>query len=93
MGEFFSLLFYSFLIFQPLYDLPTVAQNLQEAKASSKTLQDIFALELEADQQTGTEITHVTDIVVKDVTFAYTDTPAVEDISWEVHAGETIAFV
>jgi len=91
--EFFSLLFYSFLIFNPLYELPTVAQNIQEAKASSKTLQDIFALKLEADQQLGTKITHVTDIAVKDVTFAYTDTPAVSNISWEVHAGETIAFV
>src|SRR3989338_6153772 len=43
LGEFFSLLFYSFFIFNPLAELSQVATQFQEAKASMETLAQVLA--------------------------------------------------
>jgi ATP-binding cassette subfamily B protein len=93
LGEFFTLLFYSFLIFNPLYELPTLAKHLQEAKASAQTLQDIFDLQIEQHTDTGQAIEHITSIRYDSVTFAYDQQPAIQDISFTIAPGETIAFV
>ncbi len=71
LGEFFSLLFYSFLMFNPLYMLPTVAKNFQEAKASSETLEEIFALEQEHHTNEGTKIENLSWVTFENVTFWY----------------------
>lgn len=71
LWEFFSLLFYSFLMFNPLYQLPTVAKHFQEASASSKTLQEIFALEQEHHTNEWIKITELTWVRCEDVSFGY----------------------
>ncbi|USN56322.1 MAG: ABC transporter ATP-binding protein [Candidatus Peribacteria bacterium] len=93
VGEFFSLLFYSFLLFNPMYLLPDVVKNRQEAKASSQTIQDIMDLPQETHTDTGRAISQITSLRFDDVTFSYDDTVAVEHITFSLDPGKTIAFV
>jgi ATP-binding cassette subfamily B protein len=81
VGEFFSLLFYSFLLFNPLYALPEVAKHIQEARASSETLQQIFSLEMEKHTTIGEEIKEISSVTFNNVTFSYDTMPAVKDIN------------
>ena len=80
LGEFFSLLFYSFLIFNPLYELPKVAKHLQEARASSETLEEIFALQKEKHTEKGKNIESISSLSFDNVSFGYTDELAVKNI-------------
>jgi ATP-binding cassette subfamily B protein len=94
LGEFFTLLFYSFLIFNPLYELPAFATSLQETKASNTTLQAIHAMQPEPDLSDAPTLDHIERIEFAQVDFSYSDEhPALQDISFTVKAGQTIAFV
>lgn len=95
LGEFFSLLFYSFAIFGPLYELSIVASNYQEAKASNEILDSILSMEPEETAGRVNTLDHVTSLEFKDVSFKYGDEskPALENISLSIKPGETVAFV
>lgn len=94
LWEFFTLLFYSFLLFNPLYELPTVATNLQELKASNEILEEIHALPVEAVPEQPVKINHIHSLQFTAVSFGYTpSTLAVQDISFTVNPWETVAFV
>lgn len=102
LGEFFSLYFYSFYIFSPLYMLGEVMKNYQEAKASDEVIRDILAMQPEEK--------NVIDIVTPDivetlsfdnVSFGYNTNEqhtnqeilTLKNISLSAKSGETIAFV
>lgn len=94
LGEYFTLLFYSFLLFNPLYELPTLAANRQEVKASNEILEEIHALPQEIRPENPVVLERITDIRFDNVSFGYTSTElAVQKISFSVNPGETIAFV
>lgn len=95
LGEFFSLYFYSFYIFSPLYMLGEVLKNYQEAKASHEIVQDLLSQQPDMHQQTATgKIEHIDSLRFSDVSFQYTEGKEVlHAISVEVNRGETIAFV
>lgn len=70
LGQFFSLYFYSFFIFSPLYMLGTVMQNYQEAKASDDVIRNI--LDMKPEEKTSGEIitpTNVDTLSFNDVSF------------------------
>ncbi|MBX4187346.1 MAG: ABC transporter ATP-binding protein/permease, partial [Candidatus Doudnabacteria bacterium] len=94
-GEFFSLLFYSFFLFNPLGQFGDVAQQYQEAKASLDRLDEILQIKPEEKPENPKDIGKITSIAFKDAGFQYDSgqKPAVENINVEVKAGETIAFV
>ncbi|MBX4191813.1 MAG: ABC transporter ATP-binding protein/permease [Candidatus Doudnabacteria bacterium] len=94
-GEFFSLLFYSFFLFNPLGQLGDVAQQYQEAKASMERLEEILKIQPEPKPANPKDIGRIHDINFKDVDFQYDSgqKPAVENVNVNVKAGETIAFV
>jgi ATP-binding cassette subfamily B protein len=94
-GEFFSLLFYSFFLFNPLGQLGDVAQQYQEAKASLERLDEILKIKPEEKPQHPKEIGNIQSIKFDRVEFKYESghKPAVENINIEANAGETIAFV
>lgn len=71
LWEFFSLLFYSFLMYNPLYQLPTVAKHFQEARASSETLQQIFDLDVETHNTSWVHVSSLKSIEFSHVSFAY----------------------
>jgi len=94
LGEFFSLLFYSFAIFQPLGEMGTLSTQYQEAKASMERLDEILKIQPEEKPKNPKSIGAIKEIEFKDVAFKYPsgDIPALEDIKVSMKSGETIAF-
>lgn len=94
-GQFFSLLFYSFAIFNPLASFGDVAQQYQEARASLERLDGILKIKPEEKPLHPKEIGVIESILFNNVEFKYESgqTPAVEGVDVTVGAGETIAFV
>ncbi len=94
-GEFFSLLFYSFFLFNPLASFGDVAQQYQEANASMERLDEILKLKPEPKPEHPKDVGVIKQIQFDDVAFQYesNDKPAVSGVNVKVEAGETIAFV
>ena len=94
-GQFFSLLFYSFFLFNPLASFGDVAQQYQEAKASLDRLDEILKIKPEEKPVHPKEVGTIKEIRFDSVGFHYqsNDKPAVENINIVAKAGETIAFV
>ena len=95
LGEFFSLLFYSFFIFFPLGELGTVSTQYQEAKASLEQLQGVLKIKPEEKPVTAAKIDVIKSIEFDQVGFQYASgsIPAVRDVSLSMHSGEQVAFV
>ncbi len=95
LGQFFSLLFYSFFIFAPLGELGTVATQFQEARASLEALQQVLALKPEPQPSSPIDPGELKTVSFKGVNFSYGSSKqySVADISLEVKSGQTIAFV
>lgn len=95
LGEYYSLLAYSFFIFGPLADFGTVATKYYEAKASTEKLAEILALQPENKPENMVVIDRLKNMSFVKVNFAYNSSqvPALKEINFEVKAGETIAFV
>ncbi len=95
LGEFYALLFYSFAVLAPLYELSTVASQYQETKASMEELKGILSLPVAKEPKNPVIINSIESIQLKKVSFGYKSggQRAVENISLAAKAGETIAFV
>ncbi len=95
LGEFFSLLFYSFFIFNPLSMLGDVSTAYQETKASLEKLDEILKVEKEKLPENPKAIGKITDIEFNKVSFGYSsgNEDALHDISLDIKSGNTVAFV
>jgi len=95
LGQFFSLLFYSFFIFNPLSSFGDVAQQYQEAKASLDRLDEILKIQPEEKPVHPVEVKKLTDVKFHSVDFKYDtgDKPALEGVNVDIKAGQTVAFV
>ncbi len=89
-GEFFSLLLYSFFIFNPLGQIGQVATRYQEAKASSEKLEEILSLKSEPKPSSAVKIEEIVSVEFKDVSFAYEKDDALTNASFIVKNGETM---
>ncbi len=94
-GQFFSLLFYSFFVFNPLGQFGDVAQQYQEAKASLDRLDGILQIPAEAKPAHPQVVSKLSDIKFEKVDFQYEtgDKPALEDVNVDIRSGQTVAFV
>lgn len=94
LGEFFSLLFYSFAIFQPLGELGNVAAAYQETKASMERLDEILKTPKEEKPANAVQVNKVTNITFDHVHFKYGSAAeaALEDVDFQITAGKTVAF-
>ncbi len=94
LGEFFSLLFYSFFIFNPLSELGNVATSYQEAKASLARLDQILQTPKEKVPDSPINVTTVESLGFRDVSFTYQSdsNPALQNVNFQVTKGQTIAF-
>src|SRR5207253_2834911 len=95
VGQFFSLLIYSFFIFGPLQEIGNVINIYRETEASLEVYGKI--LETPADPKPSSPVA-VNDLRVLDfdhVSFTHqtANAPALADVSFHVTRGETIAFV
>ncbi len=95
LGQFFSILFYSFFIFNPLGELGNVASQYQEARASSEALREILKIKPESKPADPQRIDSLKSVVFKDVVFHYnsSDLPSVKGTNLEIKSGESVAFV
>lgn len=95
LGEFFTLMLYSFFVFNPLSMLGDVATSYQETRASLEKLDEILKQEKEEHPQNPQAVNDINTISFENVTFGYgtSDTNALKDISLTIESGKTVAFV
>src|SRR3989344_247094 len=95
LGEFFSLLFYSFYIFNPLSALTNVTSQYQEARASLEALQEILSIPPEEKPTKPRQVESLRSIEFSRLSFRYSqgDTASIKNVSFGIRAGETAAFV
>ncbi len=94
-GEFFSLFVYSFFVFGPLQEVGNVIGTYREAQASLANFEKLIGMPKEAIAENPQSIGLVKTLSFKDVSFTYASGTehAVENISYDVATGQTIAFV
>jgi ATP-binding cassette subfamily B protein len=94
-GELISMQFISTAIIGPLQDLGSIVLSYREAEASLKIFNELMKKEREFRPENPVDIGEIQHLRFDQVTFRYRSAPtnALEDISFEVSLGETIAFV
>ncbi len=95
LGDFFSLLFYSFFLFNPLGELGNVSTTYQEMTASLSKLNEVLNRPAEAKPENPVILGELNDVQLEHVSFSYesANRPAVEGVTLRVADGETVAFV
>lgn len=95
VGEFFSLFIYSFFIFGPLQSMGDIINIYRETEVSLNNFGDLMRLTPEAKPQIPAKIKRIVRLEFKDVGFKHqtSNKHALDDISFSVSKGETIAFV
>jgi ATP-binding cassette subfamily B protein len=96
LGQFFSLWFYSFWIFQPLYMLGTLATSYQETKASLHQLDEVLKLQPVGVPIGAKDIGTIEKIEYKNVSLQYgqdSERKALSGVDLIINPGETVAFV
>ena len=94
LGEFFSLLFYSFAIFSPLSEFGNVASQYQEAEGSLEAYEEILKQQPEPKPAVPVAIASIAPVRFERVSFRYgTDAPlALDGADFTIGAGSTVAF-
>ena len=95
LGQFFSLLFYSFAVFNPLNELGSVTKSYQEMRASMGRLEELFQTPAEKKPEHPVAIGKIERIKFNDVFFSYQSgsNHALNGINFEIGSGQTAAFV
>ena len=95
VGQFFSLLFYSFFIFGPMQELGNIINVYRETEVSLGNFRKILETPKDLKPLTPVPVTEIRKLEFANVGFMHqsASTPALTDISFEVNRGETIAFV
>lgn len=94
IGQYFSLLLYSFFIFGPLQELGNVIQLYREAEVSLNNFRDILNRPIEAKPEQPVQLARIEKVTFEDVSFKHltAQRPALKNVNFEVTKGETIAF-
>ena len=95
VGQFFSLLIYSFFIFGPLQELGNVINIYRETEASLATFEQILSTPLDVKPSQPVVVNDLHILAFDSVSFTHqtASTAALSDISFRVDRGETVAFV
>src|SRR6478672_787358 len=95
VGQFFSLLIYSFFIFGPLQELGNVINIYRETEASLANFDAIFRIPIDPKPQHPVAVDDLRTLAFDDVSFTHATAtaPALADVSFQVRRGETVAFV
>ncbi len=94
-GEFLTLLFYSFFIFGPLQELGNIINVYREAEVSFNNFQKILDTPKEFRAEKPVKLETIQRLSFEHVTFKHqtASNNALNNISFEVKQGETVAFV
>ena len=95
VGQFFSLLIYSFFIFGPLQELGNVINVYRETEASLAQFEEILTTPLDRKPANPVPVPDLGILAFDDVTFTHqtATSPALANVSFSVERGETVAFV
>jgi ATP-binding cassette, subfamily B, bacterial len=93
--QFYMFMFYSFFIFNPLYELGNIVNNYKEAEVSLNKYEELLAKPEEVVATSEIQIPKLESISFEKVSFQYPSAKfaAIENLSLEAKQGETIAFV
>ena len=94
-GQYLSLTILSFFVFTPLQEIGNVILSYREAEASLNNMQTLFQKAVEYTPEKPEAINDIAEVKFSDVTFKHNSSsrPALEDITFNVKLGETVAFV
>jgi ATP-binding cassette, subfamily B, bacterial len=95
VGQFFSLLIYSFFIFGPLQEMGNVINIYRETEASLANFEQILRTPPDPKPTSPVPVDDLRVLEFDRVTFTHqtASTPALTDVSFRVQRGETVAFV
>lgn len=95
VGQFFSLLFYSFFIFGPMQELGNIINVYRETEVSLANFRKILETPKDPKPANPVPLADIERLEFEDVGFMHqtATSPALTDISFAVTRGETIAFV
>jgi ATP-binding cassette subfamily B protein len=95
VGQFFSLLIYSFFIFGPLQELGNIINIYRETEASLATYQAILDTPIDRKPVNPATVSDLRVLDFENVSFTHqmASSPALSDVSFQVERGETVAFV
>jgi ATP-binding cassette, subfamily B, bacterial len=95
VGEFFSLFIYSFFIFGPLQELGNIINVYRETEVSLDNFKAILSTPKEKKPENPKALGRVNSLKFKEVSFKHqsSNRNALDNISFEVNQGQTIAFV
>ena len=95
VGQFFSLLIYSFFIFGPLQELGNVINVYRETEASLANFDAILAMPVDPKPADPVEVHSLDTLAFDEVGFQHQTAaaPALDGISFSARRGETVAFV
>jgi ATP-binding cassette subfamily B protein len=95
VGEFFSLWIYSFFIFGPLQELGNIINIYRETEVSLNNFQDILDTPKEQKPLNPVSIPGISKLTFNNVSFKHLtgSSNALNNISFEVNRGNSIAFV
>jgi ATP-binding cassette subfamily B protein len=95
IGQLMTLQFYSFFIFNPLQEMGNVILSYREAEASLHNFEKILNTPLEEKPLNPIEFGAVSSLNFQNISFQHrtAKSKALENISFDVKQGETIAFV
>ncbi len=94
-GQYLTFIFFTFFIFAPLQELGNIILINRETEVSFENLNKIFDTPLERRPENPKTLGQLENFEFQQVTFQHLSAkhPALEEISFKVNKGETIAFV
>ncbi len=95
IGQFYSLNIYSFFLFNPLQEIGNVVNTYREAEVSLQNFEQILNIPTERKPENPILIKQIDRLAFDKVSFQHQSatTSALNEISFDVKGGETIAFV
>ncbi|MEO8759847.1 MAG: ABC transporter ATP-binding protein, partial [Bacteroidia bacterium] len=95
VGQLLTLTFYTFFIFGPLQELGNIVASYREVQASLGNFEKLMNTPIEVKPLNPIKLGAIETLSYRDVTFKHksANTNAVENISFTINKGETIAFV
>ncbi|CAN5898562.1 ABC transporter ATP-binding protein [soil metagenome] len=95
VGQYFSLMIYSFFIFGPMQELGNVINTFRETEASLENFDAIFRIPIDPKPVDPIGVHDLKALSFQGVSFTHATAaqPALADVSFQVERGHTIAFV